>query len=56
MLILFNRCRGVDYKNAISGSMTVSRLLLHRVIKNLHALFTKYSVFRQVGSVRRFHN
>lgn len=55
MLILFNRCWGVDYRNAISGSMSVSWLLSHAVIKNRHAPFTKYSVFRQDGSVRRFH-
>lgn len=38
MLILFNRCRSVDYGNAMSGSMSVSSLLLQIVMKKLYVL------------------
>lgn len=42
-LILFNRCRRLDYGNAISGSTSVSSLLQYIVIM----LFSfKYSVFQ----------
>lgn len=33
MLILFNRCRSVDYGNAMSGSLSVSSLLLQKLMK-----------------------
>lgn len=39
MLILFNRCRSVDYKNAVKGSMSVSTLLLKKVLRNPCAFF-----------------
>lgn len=38
MLILFNRCRSVDYGNASSGSVSVSSELLQIVRKKLYVL------------------
>lgn len=55
MLILFNRCRSVDYRNAMSASMSVSSLLLQIVMKILMFFLFNYSGFKRDVTVMCLH-
>lgn len=52
MLILFNRCWSVDYGSAMSGSMSVSTLLLQIVMKIWMLVLFRYSL---VATMTCFH-